>query len=97
MLTYAVELRNREQMRLIESQTSDIDGTTDLVVYLFLNAGSLIPYVGPLVQTLGAGCLEQMKNLIDTSTTEDTQAAGISVKVWVRFRGSEGEVRSEAG
>lgn len=42
----------------------------------------MIPYVGPMVSTLGGKVLEDMKNLNVDSTAEEAQAVGISNTVW---------------
>lgn len=42
----------------------------------------MIPYVGPMVSTLGAKVLDDMQNMRSDSTAEEAQAVGISNTVW---------------
>ncbi|KAL8998898.1 MAG: hypothetical protein Q9169_002117 [Polycauliona sp. 2 TL-2023] len=82
MRTYSGENPRSDQINLQEASTSDIGAGTEFFVSLLLNAASLIPYVGPLVSTLGAQVLDNMKDLRTDSTEQQAEAAGISGKVW---------------
>ncbi|KAL8847487.1 MAG: hypothetical protein Q9221_007480 [Calogaya cf. arnoldii] len=82
MRTYAGEISRADQNNLQETTTSDIGAGTESFVSLLINASSLIPYIGPLVATLGAEVLENMKGLQTDSTEQEAEAAGIQGKVW---------------
>jgi hypothetical protein len=60
---------------------------------IILFAASLIPYVGPLVSTLGSQVLENMKDLRTDSNDDKASAAGISAQVW---NGIPGEAKEKA-
>ncbi|KAL8942189.1 MAG: hypothetical protein Q9216_001797 [Gyalolechia sp. 2 TL-2023] len=82
MRSYAGEISRSDQINLQETSTSDIGAGTEFFVSLLLNAASLIPYVGPLVSTMGGQVLENMKGLRTDSSAEEAEAAGIQGKVW---------------
>ncbi|KAL8657225.1 MAG: hypothetical protein Q9226_002120, partial [Calogaya cf. arnoldii] len=82
MRSYAGETSRSDQINLQEATTSDIGAGTEYFVSLLLNAASLIPYVGPLVSTMGTQVLENMKGLRTDSTAEEADAAGVSGTVW---------------
>lgn len=45
-------------------------------------AASLIPYIGPLVSTMGSQVLDHMKDLKTDSTAQEAEAAGITSAMW---------------
>ena len=63
----------------------------DLFLNIILFAASLIPYVGPLVSTLGGQVLENMKDLRTDSSDEEASAAGISAEGWNSLPGEAKE------
>jgi hypothetical protein len=63
----------------------------DLFLNIVLFAASLIPYVGPLVSTLGTQVLDNMKDLRTDSSDEEANAAGVSGKVWNSIPGESKE------
>lgn len=91
MRTYSGEISRQDQINLQEASTKDIGAGTEFFVSLLINASSLIPYVGPLVSTLGAQVLENMKDLRVDSTEEEADAAGIQGKVWNSIPGEAKE------
>ncbi|KAL8836831.1 MAG: hypothetical protein Q9176_006064 [Flavoplaca citrina] len=82
MRSYSGEISRADQINLQETSTSDIGAGTEFFVSLLLNAASLIPYVGPLVSTLGGQVLENMKDLRTDSSEQEAEAAGIQGTVW---------------
>ena len=82
MRSYSGEISRADQINLQETSTSDIGAGTEFFVSLLLNAASLIPYVGPLVSTMGGQVLDNMKDLRTDSSEQEAEAAGIQATIW---------------
>ena len=89
--SYAGEISRADQVNLQEIKTSDMGAGTEFFASLLLNASSLIPYIGPLVSTLGFQVLEAMKDLRTESSEEEADAAGIQGQVWNSIPGEAKE------
>lgn len=91
MRSYAGEISRAVQINLQETQTSDIGAGTEFAVSILLLAATLIPYIGPLVSTMGFRVLDSMKELKTDSTAQQAEAAGISSTVWNSIPGETKE------
>ena len=93
MHSYAGDIGRQDQLNLQEASTSKVSGEAELFLNIILFAASLIPYVGPLVSTLGGQVLENMTDLRTDSSDQEASAAGISAQVW---NGIPGEAKEKA-
>ena len=70
-----------------ETTVSRLSVGEEFGLNVLLMAASLIPYVGPLVATIGGKVLDNMKDIRSDSTDEDVDASGISVTAWSALPG----------
>ena len=83
MRSYAKEIGSMDQANLQEAATSsDLGAGEEFFLSVLVMASSLIPYVGPLVSTLGEAGIEKLKGLRTDAEEEDPEAAGISKNIW---------------
>lgn len=92
MRSYAGEIGRADQVNLQEATTSSVSGEVDLFVNIILCAASLIPYVGPLISTVGGQVLENMKDLRTDADDQEASAAGITAATW---NGMPGEAKEK--
>ena len=91
MRSYAKEIGRMDQSNLQEVNTSDLGAGEEFFLNVLVMASSLIPYVGPLISTLGAEGIEALKGLRTDSDTKEVEAAGISGKIWSSIPGEAKE------
>lgn len=72
-----------EQVSFVEKSKSDLKDSQELALNFLAMAASLIPYVGPLIAMGTDKVITSLKNIRETSSGEEAEAAGISTKdVW---------------
>ena len=92
MRTYSQEVGRMDQISLQENSSSDLGAGEELFLNVLVMASSLIPYVGPVIATLGVEGIEALKGLRTDSSAEEAEAAGISAKIW---NGIPGEAKEQ--
>ena len=95
MLSYSGQLSKADQINLQEVRSSDVSASAELAVNLLLMAASLIPYVGPVLSTLGGAVLDKMKDVENDSGAEQEEVAqralGIATPTWNAIPGEAKE------
>lgn len=90
-LSYSAELSSSEQVNMKEVTTSRLSLGEEFALSVLLMAASLIPYVGPLVATIGSKVLDNMKDIRSDSSDDEVAASGIAVDAWNALPGEAKE------